>query len=95
LLNGFSIYYFYHRLSDYGTLTSEVEFLSAPNPKAPLLFKESSGQLVKIIREDKALKKWVQAKSSRHKVGWIKSKYFLPLNLDLKKEALQDAFKKK
>ncbi len=71
-------YYFFHRLRDYSSLTKDSLALSAPDPKAPILFEIKAGALTRTLFHDQEEGlSHVQISANR---GWVKSSYLLPIN---------------
>ena len=73
-------FYFYFRLSDYQTLKESSAFLSAPDPKAPVLFERMGGVLLKKIGsatiEDK---EWSHVLVPNRQTGWLRSHKLIPV----------------
>ncbi|MDE0120079.1 MAG: hypothetical protein OXM55_08760 [Bdellovibrionales bacterium] len=75
----FSAYYFYHRFENYGSLIKTCKVFSAPDSKAPVLFEQKAGTLVKVREKNSPLKTWSQVQISPTKTGWVKTSFILPL----------------
>ena len=84
IVHGFSSYYFYHRLSNYSTLMQDSTILSAPDAKAPVLFEQPAGALVKVLPKKNHLTEWSHIQISPTKKGWLHSNRLLPLKADTK-----------
>ncbi len=80
IAQGLSAYYFYHRLGSYSSLMQDSVVLSAPDSKAPVLFKQKSGALVKVLAVENRSKKWSHVQISPAKTGWLESNVLLPLD---------------
>lgn len=80
IIHGFSAYYFYYRMGDHSTLMRNSMVLSAPDSKAPILFEQKAGALVKILPKKKYLPEWshIEVLGKR---GWLPSHLLLSLKI--------------
>ncbi|MDE0518593.1 MAG: hypothetical protein OXH36_03425 [Bdellovibrionales bacterium] len=79
IVHAFSAYYFYHRFENYGSLIQSCQVFSAPSSKAPVLFEQEAGALVKVQDKNSSLKSWSQIRISPSKIGWVPSAFILPI----------------
>ena len=79
IVHVFSGYYFYHRFGNYGNLIQDCQVFSAPDFKAPVLFEQKSGALVKELDKKDEVRDWSHVKISTTKSGWIRSSFILSL----------------
>lgn len=84
IVHGFSSYYFYHRLRNYSTLMQDSMILSAPDAKAPVLFEQTAGALVRVLPQKDHLQEWSHIQISPTKKGWLHSNLLLPLKVNTK-----------
>ncbi len=84
-LHGFSFWYFYCRSADYATLIQDAVVLSAPDPKAPVLFEQKAGVFLKILPKKTNFPEWtpVQIPSVQQR-GWLYSRFLQPLKRNRK-----------
>ena len=84
LIHCFGAYYFYHRRGNYSSLIQDSVVLSAPDLKAPVLFEQKAGVLLKVLQEKNGLQKWSHVQISPTKSGWLYSHLLLPLKVNIK-----------
>ena len=81
----FSLWYFYCHSNDYATLIQDAVVLSAPDPKAPVLFEQKAGVFLKILPKKTSFPEWtpVQIPSLQQR-GWLYSRFLQPLKRNMK-----------
>ncbi len=78
ILWGFSAYYFYPRITHYGSLKQDSSLLSGPDSSAPVLFEPKAGSLLKVLSPETP-EGLIHVQIAKNK-GWLQSEDFLPLN---------------
>lgn len=77
----FGIYYFYQRNLDHYSLIQDTVVLSAPHLKAPILFKQKAGVVLKVLSKNYKVTHWSHVEISNTQSGWLSSKILIPVKM--------------